>query len=119
MRLASKRIYYTFVIAFVFGTANAGNADQEYLSKLSALIRSNAMFAFPKEEFKNDPVKYEISLMPDGSIKSIQKLKASEVKGFDEAVLRAIRISEPFPKNKFGKLPTGFILEHYPKDRDQ
>jgi colicin import membrane protein len=64
----------------------------------------------------NPPVEYDVDLLPDGSVKSIQLRKSSGVPGFDNAVFRAIERSVPFPPDRTGKVPPRFTISHKPKD---
>ncbi len=71
----------------------------------------------PEDLAGNPGVVYEIHLYPDGSTGDIQLRKSSGVPGFDEAVKRAIKKSEPFPADKSGKFPPSITLSHKPKDQ--
>jgi colicin import membrane protein len=64
----------------------------------------------------NPAVEYLVELFPGGSVRSIKKLKSSGLPGFDEAVERAIRSSDPFPANSNGVVPPNFTFSHKPKD---
>ena len=102
------------------GTAarSTGNnrLDPSYAAKIGAKIRSNTAFAVPASLDGNPAVEYAIELLPDGSLRGRpRKLKSSGVPGFDEAVMSAIKKSEPFPADRSGKVPPSFILTHKPK----
>lgn len=90
-------------------------ADGGYTRKVSAKIKSNTIFNVPDNLVGNPPVEYDVELLPDGSIKSIRKRKSSGVPGFDEAVLRAIEKSAPYPQNNAGRVPSRFEISHKPK----
>lgn len=104
---------------------NAGSAaksqgssrDTAYEQKIAAKIKSNTIFNVPDDLAGNPGVVYEIRLYPDGSTGEIQLKKPSGVPGFDEAVKRAIKKSEPFPADKSGKFPPSITLSHKPKDQ--
>ena len=112
-------------IAGTAGTGGSGKAaqstginrlDPSYAAKVAAKIRSNTAFVVPGSLDGNPPVEYAIELLPDGNLRSKpRKLKSSGVAGFDDAVLRAIEKSQPFPPDKSGKAPPSFILNHKPK----
>lgn len=87
-------------------------ADSAYIQKVSAKIKSNTIFSVPSNITGNPAVEYDVQLLPDGSIKGIRKRKSSGVPGFDEAVLRAIEKSAPFPANNIGKVPSRFEISH-------
>jgi colicin import membrane protein len=92
-------------------------ADAGYAAKVGGKIRSNTVFNVPDELANNPAVEYAVDLLPDGSVRSIRKLKGSGVPGFDEAVRRAIEKSQPFPPDNSGRAPSGFTVSHKPKDQ--
>lgn len=92
-------------------------ADAGYAAKVGGKIRSNTVFNVPDELANNPAVEYAVDLLPDGSVRSIRKLKGSGVPGFDEAVKRAIEKSQPFPPDNSGRAPSGFTVSHKPKDQ--
>lgn len=98
-----------------YSTGNT-RADAGYIQKVGAKIKSNTTFNVSEGLSGNPPVEYDVELLPDGSVKGIKKRKSSGVPGFDEAVLRAIEKSAPYPQDKSGRVPSGFILSHKPKD---
>jgi len=102
------------------GTAprSTGNnrSDPGYGNLVGAKIRSNTAFVVPGNLDGNSSVEYAIELLPDGYLRATPRIrKSSGVPGFDDAVLKAIRKSEPFPKDSTGKVPSSFILIHKPK----
>ena len=105
------------------GTAAAssqgGRASAEYGAKVAALIKSHTVFNIPNGLTGNPPVEYAINLLPDGSLRGApRKLKSSGVPGFDEAVLRAIEKSQPFPRDeRSGNVPSSLTVSHKPKDQ--
>jgi colicin import membrane protein len=105
------------------GTAAAssqgGRASAEYGAKVASLIRSHTVFNVPNGLSGNPPVEYAVDLLPDGSLRGTpRKLKSSGVLGFDEAVLRAIEKSQPFPRDeRSGNVPSSFTVSHKPKDQ--
>jgi colicin import membrane protein len=92
-------------------------ADAGYAAKVGGKIRSNTVFNVPEELANNPAVEYAVDLLPDGSVRSIRKIKGSGVPGFDEAVKRAIEKSQPFPPDQSGRAPSGFTVSHKPKDQ--
>ena len=102
------------------GTAaksQGSSRDAGYEQKIGAKIKSNTVFNVPDDLAGNPNVLYEIQLYPDGSVKEIQLKKPSGVPGFDEAVKRGIRKSEPFTADKSGKVPSSIPLSYKPKDQ--
>jgi colicin import membrane protein len=103
------------------GTGNAARsqgvrADSSYVSRVGAKIKSNTAYNVPDDLSENSAVEYSVELLPDGSVRSANKVKSSGVPGFDEAVARAIQKSAPYPPDKNGSVPSGFTLVHRPKD---
>ncbi len=95
-----------------------GSTDAGYAGKIRALIISNTVFNVPPTLMDNPAVEYAVELLPDGSLRSPpRKLKSSGVPGFDEAVLRAIEKSQPFPPDKQGVVPSSLTISHRPKDQ--
>ena len=102
------------------GTAprSTGNnrGDVGYVQKVSAKIKSNTAFTVPRSLNGNPAVEYSVELLPDGELRSTpRKLKSSGIPGFDEAVLRAIERSAPYPADRTGRVPPSFIVSHKPK----
>lgn len=100
-------------------TTQGGRASGEYAAKVRAKIKSNTIYIVPDGLGANTPVEYLVELLPDGSLRaSPRKLKSSGIAAFDEAVLRAIDKSQPFPRDdKTGAVPSSFIVSHKPKDQ--
>ncbi len=98
-------------------TAQGSRADTGYTQKVGARIKSNTVFNVPEGLAGNPAVEFAVELLPDGSIRALNKVKSSGVPGFDEAVQRAIGKSAPFPPDKTGRVPAGFNVVHHPKDQ--
>lgn len=92
-----------------------GKADGGYIQKVAAKIKFNTSFNVPPSLTGNPPVVYDVELLPDGTLRNIRKRKSSGIAGFDEAVKRAIEKSAPYPKDRSGRVPSGFTLTHKPK----
>lgn len=99
--------------------SQGGRASAEYGAKIAAKIKSNTIYVVPQNLTGNPPVEYAVDLLPDGSLRSApRKLKTSGIAGFDEAVLRAIERSQPFPRDdKTGTVPSSVTISHKPKDQ--
>ena len=98
-------------------SSGPSRGDASYVAKVAGKIRSNTVFNVPDDLAGNPAAEYAVDLLPDGSVRSIRKVKSSGVPGFDEAVRRAIEKSQPFPKDKTGQVPSGFTVSHKPKDQ--
>ena len=97
--------------------SQGSRADPSYTQKVGAKIRNNTVFNGADEVSGNPSVEIAVELLPDGSIRRLRKTKASGVPGFDDAVMRAIEKSQPFPPDKSGQVPSGFTVSHKPKDQ--
>lgn len=98
--------------------SQGGTADAGYAGKIRALIISNSVFNVPPTLTGNPAVEYAVELLPDGSLRNPpRKLKSSGIAGFDEAVLRAIEKSQPFPRDRHGTVPSSITISHRPKDQ--
>lgn len=99
-------------------TAQGGRASAAYAARVGAKIKSNTSYA-SDDIAENSPVEYRIDLLPDGSIRGTpRKLRSSGIARFDEAVLRAIEKSQPFPRDdKTGAVPSELTISHKPKDQ--
>ena len=91
--------------------------SRPYHQKLIDRIKSNTVYKAPEIDAGNDPVIYEIRLASSGSIEEVKKKKSSKIPGFDEAVLEAIRSSQPFPKNENGEVPRMVEVAHFPFEK--
>jgi colicin import membrane protein len=97
--------------------SQGGRADSGYAARVAAKIRSNISFVVPEGLANNPEAEFVVNLLPDGSVASVRKTRSSGVPGFDEAVLRAIEKSQPYPRDKSGSVPSSFIGVHRPKDQ--
>jgi colicin import membrane protein len=99
--------------------SQGGRADAGYGQRIAVRIKSHTVFNVPDGLADNPPVEYAIDLLPDGSLRGVpRKLKSSNIPGFDEAVLRGIDKSQPFPRDeKTGNVPSRITVSHRPKDQ--
>lgn len=97
--------------------ASQGRAnDSAYSAQIALKIKSNTVFTVPSNLVGNPAVQYDVALLPDGSIASLNLKKSSGIPLFDQAVERAIRKSQPFPPDKSGTIPKQFPVTHRPKE---
>jgi colicin import membrane protein len=113
-------------IAGAVGTGGTGDApksqgmrgDPKYADRIRAKIRSHTIYAVPNDLQGNPSVEYDVKLFPDGTLRGApRKLKSSGIPAFDEAVRRAIELSQPFPPDKSGAVPSELIVSHQPKEQ--
>ncbi len=104
-------------LAGATGDANAtGSALQNagpsasYIGRIKGRIRPNV--SFPDTIPGNPKVEVDVRLAPDGRIMSSRIVKASGVREWDDAVLRAIERTEVLPRDEYGKVPPALIIEY-------
>ncbi len=92
-------------------------ADPGYGDKIKVKIKSNAVY-FASDNLPGNPsVEFLIELLPDGSLRGTpKKTKSSGVPAFDDAILRAITKTVPFPPDKTGVVPASLELVYKMKD---
>ena len=84
----------------------------EWAAKVQAKIHSNISFPESDNIPGNPTVEYDVDLLPDGAVAGIRKTKSSGIPAFDEAVKTAIVNSQPYPKDKSGRVPSQFHGTH-------
>jgi len=90
--------------------------DPSYAARVAQRIRGNTVFAIPPDLSGNPQVLFRVNLDPAGYILDVHKLTGSGLAGFDDAVERAIRKSEPFPSDASGRPPHTLDIQQRPKD---
>jgi colicin import membrane protein len=94
--------------------ASSGKPDSSYARMIGALIRSNTMGTF--EVNGNPSVEFQVTLLPDGSVREVQLKRSSGVDAFDQAVRRGIEKTR-FPADRStGKIPSDIVISYRPKD---
>ncbi|HXA47852.1 MAG TPA: energy transducer TonB [Burkholderiaceae bacterium] len=92
--------------------------DASWIARVTAKVKSNIIgVTIPPSSDGNDPVVFEVTLLPDGSVAGMRKTKTSGIPAFDDAVKRAIEASQPYPAEKSGRVPPSFISNNKPKDQ--
>jgi colicin import membrane protein len=81
-----------------------GRADAGYAEQLRALIRPRIVFAVPDGTSPQIDAVYQVDLLPTGEILGVKLLKPSGLPGYDAAVERAIRRTDPFPRKSDGSV---------------
>ncbi len=94
--------------------ASSGKPDASYARMIGTLIRSNTMGSF--EVNGNPAVEFQVTLLPDGSVREVQLKRTSGVDAFDQAVRRGIEKTR-FPADRStGKVPSDIVISYRPKD---
>ncbi|UCG98182.1 MAG: TonB C-terminal domain-containing protein [Burkholderiales bacterium] len=96
--------------------AGAGGGDPSYAGQLIALIRPRIVFAVAENTPASVYAEFQVDLLPTGEIMAVRKLKASGLPGYDEAVERAIRRTDPFPRKRDGTVDRTVIIRFRPVD---
>jgi colicin import membrane protein len=98
------------------GTAarTTGGRDVGWAQRVAAKIKSNVTFKVSGDS--NEPVEFDVRLLPDGSVAGIQRTKSSGIPEFDAAVKRGIELSQPFPPDSSGRVPPSMPITYRPKD---
>jgi colicin import membrane protein len=88
--------------------------SDSYGGRVKARVKPNIVFA---DAIEGNPVaEVEVRCGPDGTIVSRKLVKSSGVKGWDEAVLRAIDKTEILPRDVDGRVPSSLTLVFSPRD---
>jgi colicin import membrane protein len=96
--------------------AGAGGGDAGYVGQLVALIRPRIVFAVPENTPASVYADFQVDLLPTGEILAVRRLRASGLPGYDEAVERAIRRTDPFPRKRDGTVERTVIIRFRPVD---
>ena len=81
-----------------------GRADPSYMALVSSMVKNNLSFNVPEGTSTEVNAVVDVDLLPSGEIAGVRITKASGLAGFDEAVERAIRRTNPFPRKKDGSI---------------
>jgi colicin import membrane protein len=94
--------------------AQSKGPSDSYGGRVKARVKPNIVFA---DAIDGNPVaEVEVRCAPDGTIVSRKLVKSSGVKGWDEAVLRAIDKTEILPRDIDGRVPTPITIVFSPRD---
>ena len=98
----------------------AGNAvrasgpSDSYAGRIRARVKPNIVFG---EEIAGNPTaEVEVRTSPDGTIVGQRIIKSSGVRGWDEAVLKAVIKTEALPRDVDGRVHSPLIISFRPKD---
>lgn len=101
-------------------TAASGAAlPDSYKAQLQSCIRPHIIFNVPEGTRARQYIaEFEVALLPTGEQAGAPKLvKASGLPAYDQAVERAIRRCDPFPRPKEGPMPRSLPLIFDPVER--
>ncbi|WP_038962334.1 TonB family protein, partial [Ralstonia pseudosolanacearum] len=95
------------------GTGAGGTASAGYADRVRAKVQPNINFY--DDTSGNPIVTVLVQMAPDGTVLSRRVTKPSGYPVLDEAVLRAIDLSSPLPRDTNGKAPASVIVGFKPK----
>jgi colicin import membrane protein len=96
--------------------AGGGRGDANYVAQLVALIKPRIVFAVPEGTSPQIYADFQVDLLPTGEILAVRLLKPSGLPGYDAAVERAIRRTDPFPRKRDGTVESTVIIRFRPVD---
>lgn len=85
-----------------------------YAGRIRARIKPNILYTDSIDG--NPKATVEVQLAPDGKIVARRLLNSSGVKGWDDAVLRAIDRTEELPRDSDGSVPPKLQIDFRPRD---
>jgi colicin import membrane protein len=98
-------------------TGGAGRSgDASYIGLLVGLIKPRIVFAVPEGTSAKIHAQVQVDLLPTGEILAVKVLKPSGLPGYDAAVERAIRRTDPFPRKRDGTIDRTITIDFYPVD---
>lgn len=99
--------------------AAAGGLSDAYAAQINSCIRPHIIFNVPEGTKPRQFIaEFEVTLLPTGEQVGAPKLlKASGLAAYDQAVERAIRRCDPFPRPKDGPVPRSLPLIFDPVER--
>ena len=99
--------------------AAAGGLSDAYAAQINSCIRPHIIFNVPEGTKPRQFIaEFEVTLLPTGEQAGAPKLlKASGLAAYDQAVERAIRRCDPFPRPKEGAVPRSIPLIFDPVER--
>jgi colicin import membrane protein len=100
------------------GTTAGGGASRSYAGQVVGCVRPHIAFNVPDGvQPKQYVAEFEVQLLPTGEQVGAPKLlKSSGLAAYDQAVERAIRRCDPFPRPREGTMPPSLRLTFDPVD---
>lgn len=100
------------------GTTVGGGSSQSYAGQVVSCVRPHIAFNVPEGvQPKQYVADFEVQLLPTGEQVGAPKLlKSSGLAAYDQAVERAIRRCDPFPRPREGSMPSSLRLRFDPVD---
>jgi len=99
------------------GGSPGGRGDAGYGSMLAGLIKPRIVFAVPDGTPSSVYADFDVDLLPTGEILRVRLIKSSGLPGYDAAVERAIRRTDPFPRKADGTVDRTVPLRFFPVEK--
>jgi len=97
--------------------ASSGPISNAYNARVQAAVRSHLSFAVPEGVPYEVTAEFIVELLPTGELAAEPRLvKSSGIPGYDEAALRALLRTSPFPRQDNGEVPPSLRLTLRPQD---
>jgi colicin import membrane protein len=94
-----------------------GRGDAGYAGLLASTIKPRIVFAVPEGTSANIYADFEVDLLPTGEILAVRLVKPSGLPGYDAAVERAIRRTDPFPRKADGTVDRTVPIRFRPVEK--
>lgn len=100
------------------GTPGAGGrGDGGYAALLAGVIKPRIVYAVADGTSPSIHADFEVDLLPTGEILAVRLIKPSGLPGYDAAVERAIRRTDPFPRKPDGTVERTIRLTFRPVEK--
>jgi colicin import membrane protein len=97
------------------GTGTSGKPSSAYAERVRQKVKPNIIF---NQDIDGNPAAVvAVRMAPDGSILSTRLAKSSGNAAWDNAVLRAVTLSDPLPRDESGVAPAEIRITFWPKDQ--
>jgi len=96
------------------GTGSGGNGSAGYADKVRHKVLPNVTFGGSIDS--NPETVVTVTCAPDGTVLDAHVSKPSSNPAWDSAVLNAVQVSSPMPRDKDGSAPHNFTITFKPKN---
>jgi colicin import membrane protein len=94
-----------------------GRLSTEYEARVRAAVLANVHYAPPEDTSDSQYADVVVNLLPTGELAGEPRLvHPSNLPGWDDAVIRAILLTDPFPRQADGSAPRSMTLRFRPTD---
>jgi len=96
---------------------NSGRGEAGYAALLAGLIKPRIVYAVPDGTPSGTYADFDVDLLPTGEILRVRLVRSSGLPGYDAAVERAIRRTDPFPRKADGNVDRTVQLRFFPVEK--